>query len=429
MRLFGNYNVKENEMYIHDFKLSDIAKEFKTPLYVYDEELVRNNIRKFKQNFECSGKNIVAYAGKAFLTPYMCSILKEEGAYLDVVSGGELYVAKYSGFPMKNIIFHGNNKSKNEIVMGIDYGVGRFVVDNFTELKMIDEIAGQKNKKINVLIRISPGVDSNTHEYIKTGVIDTKFGFSMNEKDYLGAVRNCLEYKNINLLGIHCHVGSQICEVETYINLSNVMMNIIKEIKEIFNYTIEEFDIGGGFGVYYNEDTNPTDIRNYTDTILNSTESNAINMNIKMPRIIIEPGRSIIANSGVTIYEVGAIKNIKGVRKYVSVDGGMTDNIRPALYKAEYEVALTNRVEDRFVEKVTVCGKCCESGDILIRDVDLPKVNEGDLLTIMSTGAYGYSMASNYNMALIPGVVFVNKGEYKLVCKRQDYNDLIKNCI
>ncbi len=429
MKLFGGYNIRNNELYLHDFKVCEIGEKFGTPLYIYDEELIRNNIKRFKESFEENGKNAVAYAGKAFLTPYMCKIIKEEGLYLDVVSGGELYIANYAEFPMERILFHGNNKSEEEIRMGINFNIGRFVVDNFRELELIQKIAKENNKVAKILFRIAPGIEAHTHEYIKTGSLDTKFGFSIKENEYLKAIEKSLVYENIEFMGIHCHIGSQICETTPYKDLSYVIMNIIKEIQENFQIKVKEIDVGGGFGVYYNKENIPKEIEEYTGVILTSIKEKAKELNLDIPKLIIEPGRSIVANACISIYKVGSIKNIPGIRKYVSVDGGMTDNIRPALYEAEYESIVANRVEDENTEMVRVSGKCCESGDILIKNVDLPVLKEGDIITLSSTGAYGYSMASNYNMALIPGVVFVRKEEMRLICKRQEYADLVRNVI
>lgn len=428
MKLFGNYNIKNNELYLNNIKISDIGEQIGTPIYIYDEELIRNNIKRFKKSFQ-EEKNIVTYAGKAFLIPYICTILKEEDVYLDVVSGGELYVAKHSEFPMEKIFFHGNNKSEEEIIMGIEYGVGRFVVDNFRELEIINRVAIQKNKKIKVLIRIAPGIEAHTHEYIKTGSLDTKFGFTIKEKEYLEAVRKSLEYKGIEFVGIHCHIGSQICETKPYEELAYIMIDMAKEIYDNFNIEIKELDIGGGFGVYYNDENIPKEIEEYTNIILKSIKSRCSDLGLSIPVLIIEPGRSIVANSGITIYKVGAIKDIPDIRKYVAVDGGMGDNIRPALYEAKYESILVNRIEDRYTEDVRICGKYCESGDILIKSATLPTLNEGDIIGLLSTGAYGYSMASNYNMSLTPGVVFISKDNIKLVCKKQSYEDLVRNYI
>lgn len=428
MKLFGNYNIKNNELYLNNIRISEIGKDLGTPIYIYDEELIRSTIKRFKSSFE-EEKNIVTYAGKAFLIPYMCTILNEEGMYLDVVSGGELYIAKHSGFPMDRIFFHGNNKSVEEILMGIQYNVGRFVVDNFRELEIINKIAIEKNKTVKVLIRIAPGIEAHTHEYIKTGSLDTKFGFTLKEKEYMKAVKKSLEYKGIEFLGIHCHIGSQICETKPYEDLSHIMVDIAKEIYDNFNINIKELDIGGGFGVYYNDENTPKEIEEYTDVILKSIKNRCSDLDLPIPVLIIEPGRSIVANSGITIYKVGAIKNIPNIRKYVAVDGGMGDNIRPALYEAIYESVLVNRIEDKYTEDVRVCGKYCESGDILLKNVTLPTLKEGDIIGLLSTGAYGYSMSSNYNMSLTPGVVFISKDNMKLVCKRQTYEDLVRNFI
>lgn len=427
MRLIGNMEVKDNVLYIGEVSTEDLVKEYKTPLYVIDEKLVRDKCKRYYKAFEAHKNNKVTYAGKAFLTLAMCQIIDSEGLYLDVVSDGELYTALKSGFPMEKIYFHGNNKTLEEIEMGVDLGVGRFVVDNLYEMEKINSLAKEKNKVQKVLLRVTPGIEAHTHDYIKTGQIDSKFGFTMINGETIYMIKKAMNLSNIEFVGIHCHIGSQIFETKPYEDEVEVMLNLVRKIKDETGYEVEELDLGGGFGIYYTPGDKPKTVEDFCDVILKKAEAKSRELNIKLPSLIIEPGRSIIGNAGTTLYTIGAIKEIPGVRKYVSVDGGMADNIRPALYNALYECAIANRVEDGFQEVVTIAGKSCESGDILIKDVQLPEVKTGDILAVFTTGAYGYSMANNYNKIPIPPVVLVKDGESKLISKRQSFYDMIQN--
>ncbi|WP_446897779.1 diaminopimelate decarboxylase [Clostridium sp. LBM24168] len=427
MKLFDNMEVKNNTLYIDGLDTVDLAKKFGTPLYVIDEELVRNKCRRYYTAFKADkGINKVAYAGKAFLTLAMCQLINDEGLCLDVVSGGELYTAYKSKFPMNKIYFHGNNKTMDEIKMAVRLGVGKFVVDNIDEMKNINSIAEKENRIQNILLRVTPGIEAHTHEYIKTGQIDSKFGFSIIDNKVEEAVEMALKLPNINLSGFHSHIGSQIFEVKPYCDEVNIMMSLINKIQSKFKIDIEELDLGGGFGIYYVEGDQPKPIEEFCSIILNQAEEKARELNINLPCLIIEPGRSIIGNAGTTLYTIGTIKEIPNIRKYVSIDGGMADNIRPALYGARYECAISNRMHSDVLEDVTIAGKFCESGDILIENVELPKIKKGDILAVFTTGAYGYSMASNYNKAERPAVVFASKGGASLICKRQSLCDIIK---
>ncbi|MCH3964911.1 MAG: diaminopimelate decarboxylase [Clostridium sp.] len=427
MKLFDNMEVKNNTLYIDGVNTVDLAKKFGTPLYVVDEELVRDKCRRYYTSFKAdSGINKVAYAGKAFLTLAMCQLINEEGLCLDVVSGGELYTAYISKFPMNKIYFHGNNKTMDEIKMAVRLGAGKFVVDNIDEMKNINSIAGQENKIQDILLRVTPGIEAHTHEYIRTGQIDSKFGFSIIDNKVEEAVELALKLPNIKLSGFHSHIGSQIFEVKPYCEEVDVMLSLIGKIQNRFNICIEELDLGGGFGIYYVEGDKPKPIEEFCSIILKEAEKKAREIGINLPCLVIEPGRSIVGNAGTTLYTVGTIKEIPDIRKYVSIDGGMADNIRPALYGARYECAVSNKVHSDNIENVTIAGKFCESGDILIENVELPKIEKGDILTVFTTGAYGYSMASNYNKAERPAVVFASKSRVSLVCKRQSLQDIIK---
>ncbi|MCM8709888.1 diaminopimelate decarboxylase [Clostridium sp. SYSU_GA19001] len=428
MEFFGTTKVKDNVLYIGGVSTTELAKEYGTPLYVIDEAFVRLKCSRYYKAFKVQERgNRVAYAGKAFLTLAMCQLISEEGLCLDVVSGGELYTAIKSGFPLEKVYFHGNNKTLEEIDMGIKSGVGKFVVDNFYEIEKINEIAKSYNKVQKILLRVTPGIEAHTHEYIKTGQIDSKFGFTILNNNTLNAVKKAVELPNIELVGLHCHIGSQIFDITPYEDAVEVMMSLIANIKEQLNYEITELDLGGGFGIHYRSGDKPRTIEEFCSAIINKADKMAEKLNIKLPSLTIEPGRSIIGKAGTTLYTVGSIKEIPEVRKYVAVDGGMTDNIRPALYKAEYECVIANRVQDKTEETVTISGKCCESGDILLNDVQIPKAQSGDILAVLSTGAYGYSMSSNYNKIPRAAVVFVKDGKSKLVCRRQSYEDVISN--
>lgn len=428
MRLFGTMEVRDNNLYIGGVSCKNLKDEYGTPLYVIDEEFLRGRCKEYYNNFgvEKYG-NKVAYAGKAFLTIAMCQIIKEEGLFLDVVSSGELYTALKANFPMNKIYFHGNNKTLDEIEMGIELGVGRFVVDNFYEMNNINEMAGKKGIKQSILLRITPGIEAHTHDYIKTGQVDSKFGFSMVNQEVYKAVEKAINLPNINLSGIHCHIGSQIFETTPYEEAVDVMFEILREIKDKYDYEINEVDLGGGFGIYYTKEDKPKETKEYCEAILKRAINKSKELGIKLPMLGIEPGRSIIGNAATLIYTIGAIKDIPGVRKYASIDGGMNDNIRPALYEAKYECEIANNMNSEERELVTIAGKCCETGDIVIKDAYISKCKSGDILAIPSVGAYGYSMASNYNKITKPAVVLVKNGRTKLMCKRESFDDMLKN--
>lgn len=407
-----------------------LANKYKTPLYVIDEELLRQNCRTFYNGFKKEYKNNeVIYASKAFMTIAICKIIEEEGLGLDIVSGGELYTALKADFPTERIYFHGNNKSKEELIMALENNIGCIIVDNWHELNMLNEIAAYMNKKPKIFIRVSPGVEAHTHEYVKTGQIDSKFGFPLFNGDALNAIKFALKLENINLSGLHCHIGSQIFDSESYIAEIEIMMNFLKKVKETTGWEVSELDLGGGFGISYVDDDDPEPINQIAEDIITAVNKYALLMNIKVPNIIVEPGRSIIGNAGTTLYTVGAIKDIPEIRKYVSVDGGMSDNIRTALYGAKYNAIIANKARNINCEKVSIAGKCCESGDMLIWDAILPKLEYGDILAVTSTGAYNYSMASNYNRLPRPGAVLVYNGNSDIIVARETYEDLIRNDI
>lgn len=428
MKLFGTMKTEENSLVVGGIKATKLVEQYGTPLYVMDEEFLRNNCRKYYSSFKCGSRgNKVAYAGKAFLTLAMCNLINEEGLYLDVVSGGELYTAYKAGFPLDKVLFHGNNKTLEEIDMGVRLGVGTFVVDNLYEIEQLNQKAKEQDRVQNIYLRITPGIEAHTHEYIKTGQIDSKFGFAPVGDNIINAINRAIKLKNVNLRGLHCHIGSQIFEIEPYEEAAEVMIKLMKRIEDKTGYLIEELDLGGGFGIYYSKNDSPKETKEYCEAILNKVDNVCKEVDLKRPILVIEPGRSIVGNTGLTLYTIGSIKNIPSIRKYVSVDGGMTDNIRPALYNAQYECIVANRVIYESKEKVTISGKCCESGDILLEGIKIPSVLSGDLLAVMSTGAYGYSMANNYNKIPRPAVVMVKDGESRVICKRESYEDMIRN--
>lgn len=428
MKLFGAMNIKDNELIIGGVKISELVNEYNTPLYVMNEELIRSNCKRYYKAFYCeSEKNRVTYAGKAFLNMYMCNILKEEGFYLDVVSGGELYTAYKANFPLEHVYFHGNNKTRDEIELGVKLGVGRFVVDNFCELNALNSISKSYNKVQKIYLRITPGIEAHTHEYIKTGQLDSKFGFPLIEESIIHVVNEVLKLENIELTGIHCHIGSQIFDLQPFKDDAKIMVTLANNIYKKTGHLIKEIDFGGGFGIYYTKEDKPKEIEEYCSAILDTAEKVCEELNFPRPVFSIEPGRSLIGNAGTTLYTIGAIKEIENIRKYVCVDGGMADNIRPALYNAKYECLIANRVSGDKFEDVTIAGKCCESGDILIDNIRLNEPKTGDILAVLSTGAYGYSMASNYNRIPRAAVVMVSNGKSKLACKRESYDDIIRN--
>ncbi len=423
MKLHGSLNIKNDELCVGNITLSSIAREFGTPYFLMDENLIRENINKFKNSM--GEQNKVVYAGKTFLNSHMIKILIDENIFLDVVSDGELFVAKNSGFNMENIIFHGNNKSYDEIKMGIEFSVGRFVVDSLDELNMISKISKELNKKTKVFLRINPGIEANTHEYIKTACVDCKFGIFNDKNQILNIVNSYRENKNIDIVGFHCHIGSQIFSNEPYIYEIDELFKLMSFLNEKINFTTYELNLGGGFGIYYTFGDRPLTIEEQIKFMLMRVSQNCENLNLNMPKIYVEPGRSIVGNAGTTVYEVGTVKEIQGVRNYVSVNGGMSDNIRTALYDAKYECSLVNRFGNENY-KATITGKLCESGDILIKDVLIRKPERGDLLAIFSTGAYCHSMSSNYNKLRRPPVIFFYNDNLKLSSRRETLLDLIK---
>ncbi|MFS1514446.1 diaminopimelate decarboxylase [Chengkuizengella sp. SCS-71B] len=407
----------------------DLATQYGTPLYVYDEKLIRDNIRSFINAFKKHNVNFnIAYASKAFCNIAICQVIKEEGLSIDVVSAGELYTALRSGIPASHIHFHGNNKTPEEITMALQAKIGCYVVDNFYELDLLNSLAKKHNQIVSILLRISPGVKAHTHQYIQTGQQDSKFGFDMISGQALDAINLLDERENLHFLGFHCHLGSQIFEKEGYLVTLQRFFDLMDKTKHQFGMDTQVINLGGGFGIRYTEEDNPLRVEEYIDSIVEvvKRECNDRQMDT-LPEIWIEPGRSIVGEAGTTLYTIGSEKEIPGIKKYVAVDGGMTDNLRPALYQGKYNAFIANRMDDEPIEVVSIAGKCCESGDMLIHDIKLPKVKNGEILAVPCTGAYGYAMANNYNRIPRPAMVFVKDGRSVQVVKRETLEQLIQN--
>lgn len=405
--------------------LPDLADQFGTPLYVYDERTIRTQCQAYQEAFNSVyPRTRVVYAGKAFLSPALIRIIEDEGLSLDVVSGGELYVAIQSGFPAERITFHGNNKSADELQMALDAGVGEIVIDNFYEIELLDELLKQHGGQVDALLRLNPGIDTHTHDYRKTGIVDSKFGLLIDTGDAARAVERITEIDGIKLRGYHIHLGSQIFEIDPYVAAVESLFRFATEMRDQFGVVPDQISPGGGLGIQYESSDPDASVSEFASAIAAATRKGAEAMGIDLPELIVEPGRSIIGPAGVAVYRVGSIKDIPGVRRYVCIDGGMADNIRPPLYEAVYESALANR-NDGDKRTVTIAGKYCESGDVLIRDAELPEPAPGDLIAVPASGAYCLAMASNYNMALRPAVVMVDSGETAVMQRRERYEDLL----
>lgn len=408
--------------------LVDLAEKYSTPLYVIDEKTVRSICKDYKKAFEKYPKTHMMYASKALCTCAVARILDEEGFGFDTVSAGEIYTVYKSGVNMSHVLFNGNNKSYDELAMAIELGVGRISVDNFFELALLNEIAQNKGKIIDVLLRITPGIECHTHEYIQTGHLDSKFGFDLTQIDE--AVELILnEYKNIKLHGLHAHIGSQIFETSIYSDEIEILIKEAARLDEKFGLKLDEINIGGGLGVKYTESDVPPSTYEIADIIINQLNEAIKKYNVEPPTVFLEPGRSIISTSGVTLYTIGSSKQVPHGKKYIAVDGGMADNPRPSMYQAEYFAQFANKKETESKEKVTVCGRYCESGDILIQEIVLPEAEEGDILCVYNTGAYNYSMASNYNRVQKPAMVLVNNSQSDIIINRETLDDLISHDI
>ncbi len=403
-----------------------LAKEYGTPLYIFDEFTLHHKCREFKAEFtKRYPDTLVIYASKAFLNKALALIFKEEDLGLDVVSGGELSIARSANFPLDKVYFHGNNKTPEELELALNWGIGRVVVDNFYELELLSRLAKGKGIIQDILLRLTPGVDSHTHEYTTTGTLDSKFGFPLATGQAEEAGKRALSASNLNLLGFHFHLGSPIFETKPYELAIELVLRFAHEIKGEFSFQLSEFSIGGGFAVQYTLDSKVPAIADYAQAITSKLNSLTSLLELGPPRLIIEPGRAIVGQAGVAVYAVGTIKEVPRVRKYVCVDGGISDNIRPALYGAKYEALIASKALGAEEGPVTIAGKLCESGDILIRDTNLASVSPGDIIAIPVCGAYSIPMWSNYNALPRPAIVMVDQGEAHLIRRRESYQDLM----
>lgn len=409
----------------------NLAKAFGTPLYVMDENQVRKHCKSFKDSIDrfYGGKGLVCYASKAFSCKEMYRIVASEGLGVDVVSGGELYTAMEAGTDPKKICFHGNNKTVEELKMALSYGVGRIVADNIYEMQTLDALCAEYGKKADILLRIKPGVDAHTHDFIRTGQIDSKFGFALETGEAFEAVRFALECENLNFAGVHCHIGSQILDTQGFEAAAEVMLNFIKKIRDELGTEVRDLNLGGGFGIQYTEKDDPLPYEAFMEAVSVIVHDFCEKNNMALPFIIIEPGRSIAAPAGITLYTVGGKKVIPDIRTYVSVDGGMCDNPRYIMYQADYDAVIANKANEPKNTVVTIAGKCCESGDLIGEHMPLQECEPGDILAVCATGAYNYSMSSNYNRLMKPAVVFVKDGEARLAVRRETLEDIVRNDI
>lgn len=410
--------------------LVELAQKYETPLYVFDETTLRTICQEYKQAFSGYEKVSPMYASKALMTKAIAKIIDSEGFGFDAVSGGEIYTIYKAGVDMSKVLFNGNNKSYDEIELAIKLGVGRFSVDNFFELSLLNEIAKSYNKTAEILLRITPGIECHTHEYIQTGQLDSKFGFDLTQTPE--AVELILEeYKNLHLRGFHAHIGSQIFETKIYEDEIEIFIKEIVLIKEKFGITLDEINIGGGVGVKYVEEDLPPSLFEVGSLITETLNKLVDKYSIQKPTLYLEPGRSVVCTAGVTLYTIGSSKQVPNGTKYWSVDGGMADNPRPGMYQALYTAEVANKPEDdnsqNVTQKITISGKFCESSDILIKDIILPELEEGDILCVYNTGAYNYSMASNYNRFPKPAAVLVNNSQSDIIIRRENLDDLISH--
>ncbi|MBI3743011.1 MAG: diaminopimelate decarboxylase [Chloroflexi bacterium] len=416
-----------NHLAIGGLDVSDLAAQYGTPLYIFDEQTLRGQCQRFVKEFSSRYPRVqVLYASKAFITRPIAHLIDEEGLGLDVVSGGELAIARAAEFPAERVYFHGNNKTPDELADALEWHIGRVVVDNFFELETLESLAGKTKRAKQVLLRISPGVDPHTHSHTTTGILDSKFGFALANGQAEEAVKRTKASKHLDLVGIHIHLGSPIFETEPYREGIKVTLDFCAKMRDKYGLDLKEFSPGGGFPVQYVVDTPAPPLADHAEAITSSVKEHCKRLGIALPKLIIEPGRAIVCRAGVALYRVGATKDIPGVRKYVSVDGGMGDNIRPAIYGSRYEAVVANGVESKATEKVTIAGKYCESGDVLIKDATLPKVKAGDLIALPASGAYCIPMSSNYNAMPKPAIVMVKGGKVRLIRRRETFEDLMR---
>jgi diaminopimelate decarboxylase len=408
--------------------LVDLAKSQGTALYVMDEEHIRVQLRRYRAALNQNGVVAeVAFAGKAFLARYMAALVNEEQAWLDVSGGGELYIALSAGFPAEHIVVHGNNKTVRELSEAIEAGAGRIVVDSALELERVNELAAERGVVQPIFLRVKPGVVADTHEFIQTGAEDSKFGFGLADNTAQEAAKRAAELPHVDLKGLHVHIGSQIFALSSFARVIEVMVEFLALLKQSYSIELTELDLGGGLGIAYAPEHEPPSVEEFGALITQSLTEQCARHELAVPRILVEPGRSIVANAGLTLYTVGCVKDLPGIRTYVAIDGGMTDNIRTALYDAHYEAVVANKADQPRDAIVTLAGKHCESGDVVAVDTALQTPATDDIVCVFSTGAYCYTMASNYNKQPRPAVYFVRDGQARHVVRRESYEDLI-NC-
>ena len=420
--------VKDGVLYFDGCNTVELAKKYGTPLYLVSETDILEKCQEFRDCFLERYENTrVAYASKAFLPLAMVKLMEREGMCLDVVSGGEIYTAKMAGFPAEKVEFNGNNKTRKEIEEAIEYGVGRIIVDSVTELPIIEEVCKEKGKKTKILYRITPGVASDTHDYMVTGKKDSKFGIDLEPEVIFSAVEQAIASKQVEFLGFQFHVGSGIFQNEPYLKSLEITLDLVQEVKNRYNFDVKELNVGGGFAIQFVPEEPRPPYSYFLEPIMERIEEFSKEIGIERPAVVIEPGKGIVGEAGITLYTVGSIKEIKNVRKYVAVDGGMTDNIRTELYGAKYDGVIANKMEKSKDEMVTICGRCCESGDIVIYDIMTAKAERGDIFAVYSTGGYNYSMSSNYNKVPRAPIVLLKDGSDTLIVKRQTYENMISN--
>lgn len=418
--------VRDGHLFIGGVDMVELAHEQGTALYVFDEADLRDHMEQYRESFRENYPNTdVLYASKAFLNKEVLRIANEEGMCLDVSGGGELACARAVGFPMERVFMHGNFKTEKELREAISAGVGRIVLDTRLELARVSRIAGELGVTQKVLMRITPGVEADTHEYIKTGCEDSKFGFTMLDDFAFKCIGDVLGTPNVDLVGFHCHIGSQIFALHSFVEAVQVMAKFMARARDEYGLYVEELDLGGGLGIAYLADDKPSSIREFAECTANAVMEATLEYGLPLPRLLVEPGRSLVANAGVTLYTVGVMKTLPNIRKYVAIDGGMSDNIRTALYHADYEATIANKADQPRTEIVTLCGKHCESGDAVVLDGSLQTAELDDIVCVFATGAYCYTMSSTYNGQPRPAIVFVRDGQARVVTRRETYEDLM----
>ncbi|HOT28869.1 MAG TPA: diaminopimelate decarboxylase [Candidatus Ozemobacteraceae bacterium] len=423
------FSIRDGRLFFSGVDTVELAKEYGTPLWVLSEDIAREKCRRYVQAFRSHGvEATVAYAGKAFLTTGFCGLLDREGMGLDVCSGGELHTASAAGFPMERVLFHGNNKTPGEIELALELGVSRFVVDNLYELRLLDELAGRAGKVQPIFFRATPGINTHTHHHIQTGHLDTKFGFGIENGQAEEAIRIARGLENVRLVGLHCHIGSQLFDLAAFRAGAWITLDFIGRLRDLFPGEEWELDLGGGLGIRYSSEDYPPSIEEYVGTLCAAVREKTSELGMPMPRRLwIEPGRSIVAPAGLTLYTVGAVKPIPGIRTYIAVDGSMADHPRTALYGSIYTSVLANKAGRPPAQAYSVAGKACESGDMIIYQAALSEPEPGDLLAVFCTGAYHYSMSSNYNRLPRPAVVGLAEGRSRLLVRRETFSDLLRN--